>query len=75
MSIEQLTEEALSLPDNLKLKLVEKLLESLESTIDREVQAECFTLAQQRRNEIRDGLVVPIPGEEALKHGRRYVVS
>ncbi len=39
LSIEQITQEALSLPNPLKVLLVEKLIESLEFDIDEAVQA------------------------------------
>ena len=71
MSIEQLTQEALSLPKDLRLQLVEKLLDSLE--VDESIQSEWLVEAEKRRNEIRNGLVQPIPGEEALAKVRQIL--
>jgi len=65
-SIEQLTEEALSLPSALRAMLAEKLLESLEFDLEPEIQAAWTTEAKKRRDEIRSGMVRPILGEEAL---------
>lgn len=73
MSIEQLTQEALSLPHDLRLQLVEKLLASLEFDVDEATQSEWLTEAQRRRNEIRNGLVQPISGEEALVQARKLL--
>ena len=71
MSIEQLTQEALSLPKDLRLQLVEKLLDSLE--VDESIQSEWLAEAEKRLNEIRNGLVQPIPGEEALSQVRQIL--
>jgi hypothetical protein len=72
-SIEQLTEEILALPSASRALLAEKLIESLEFDIDPEIQAAWTTEAKKRRDEIRDGVVQPIPGEEALEQVRRLL--
>ena len=71
MSIDQLIQEALSLPKDLRLQLVESLLDSLE--VDESIQSEWLAEAEKRRNEIRNGLVQPIPGEEALSQVRQLL--
>ena len=68
MSIDQLIQKALSLSNELKLQLVEELLASFE--VDKSIQAEWLTEAHKRRNDIRNRLVQPIPGEEALAQVR-----
>ncbi|GAB4176182.1 MAG: hypothetical protein Fur006_07020 [Coleofasciculaceae cyanobacterium] len=73
LSIEQITQEALSLPNPLKVLLVEKLIESLEFDIDEAVQAAWTTQAKRRRDEIRRGAIQPIPGEEALSQVRQLL--
>jgi len=69
-SIEQLTEELLSLPRESRALLAEKLAESLELDIDPIIQAAWTTEAHRRRNEIRSGAVQAIPGDEALAQVR-----
>ena len=71
MSIDQLMQEALSLPKDLRLQLVEKLLDSLE--VDETVQSEWLIEAQKRRDDILNGSVQPIPGEEALAKVRQLL--
>lgn len=71
MSIDQLMQEALSLPKDLRLQLVEKLLDSLE--VDETVQSEWLIKAQKRRDDILNGSVQPIPGEEALAQVRQFL--
>ena len=70
MSIAQLMQEALSLPSNLRMQLVEELIASLEIDEDETIRSEWLAEAQKRRNDIRDGMVQPIPGEEALAQVR-----
>ena len=69
-SIEQLTEELLSLPIASRALLAEKLAESLEFDIDPIIHAAWTTEAHKRRNEIRSGAVQVIPGDEALAQVR-----
>ena len=73
MSIDQLTQEALSLPNDLRFQLVEALLASFEDDIDTDIQSEWLLEAQKRRDEIRTGSVQPIPGEDALAQVREIL--
>lgn len=72
-SIEQLTEELLALPSMSRAFLAEKLVESLEFDTDSIVQEAWVTEAKKRRDQIRNGSVQPIPGEEALSQVRRLL--
>lgn len=74
-SIEQLTEEILSLPSELRALLADKLVESLEFSADSAIHAAWVTEAQRRRDEVRNGWVDPISGEEALAQVRRLIES
>ena len=55
LSIEQLTQEALSLPSASRAKLAEELVQSLEFDIDPVIQTTWVNTAKQRRDEIRSG--------------------
>jgi hypothetical protein len=72
-SIEQLTEELLSLPNESRALLADKLVESLEFDTDSTVQEVWLAEAKRRRAEVRDGSVQPIPGEDALAQVRRLI--
>jgi hypothetical protein len=72
-SIEQLTAEILSLPSASRAILADKLVESLEFDTDSSIQAIWVTEAKRRRDEVRDGSVQPIPGEEAMAQVRRLI--
>ena len=73
MSIDQLMQEALSLPRDLKLQLVTTLLASFDGADDAAIQAERLAEAQQRLTEIRNGIAQTIPGEEALAQVRQIL--
>jgi Putative addiction module component len=72
-SIEQLTEEILSLPSGSRAMLADKLIESLEFDTDSAIQTVWMTEAKSRRDGVRDGSVQTIPGEEALAQVRRLI--
>jgi hypothetical protein len=72
-SIEELTEELLGLPSVSRALLADKLVESLEFDTDPTIQAAWVTEAIKRRNQVRNGSVQPIPGEEALTQVRRLL--
>jgi Putative addiction module component len=72
-SIEQLTEELLSLPSASRALLADKLVESLEFDTDPAIQAAWTTEAKRRRDEIRSGSVEAIPGDEAMAQVRRLL--
>jgi Putative addiction module component len=72
-SIEQLTKEILSLPSVSRALLADKLVESLEFDTDPTIQAAWVTEAKRRRDEVRNGSVTPIPGEEALAQVRQLL--
>jgi hypothetical protein len=72
-SLEQLTEEILSLPSASRALLAEKLVESLEFDTDPTNQELWNTEAKRRRDEVRNGSVQPIPGDETLAQVRRLL--
>lgn len=73
MTIEQLAEEALALPSESRALLADRIVESLDvgelSDLDQLWGAE----AKRRRDEVREGSVKTIPGEEAFLKVRRAV--
>jgi hypothetical protein len=73
ITIEQLTEAALSLPSEARALLADRLVESLDPAEDQEIQALWAAEAIRRRDEVRNGLVKGIPGPEALERVRRAV--
>lgn len=74
-TIDKITQEALALPKDLKIQLVEQLMESLESNIDEQIQSAWITEVKKRRDEIIKGMVEVIPGDEALAKVRQIIES
>lgn len=72
-SLLQLTEELLSLPSASRALLADKLVESLEFDTDVTIQSAWTDEAKQRRDEVRNGTVQPIPGEDALAQVRQLL--
>ena len=75
LSVEELIYEALSLPSSSRVFLIEKLIESLESDIDENIQKSWNTEAKKRRDEIRNHTVEPISGEIALAQIRQILAK
>ncbi len=73
LSVDQLTQAALSLPITLRALLADKLVESLEFDTDPAIKTAWVNEAKKRRNEIRNFTIQPIPGEEALAQVRRQL--
>jgi hypothetical protein len=73
LTSDQVYREALLLPDESKIALAERLVEYVETHIDRNLELMHIDIAKRRRDEIRSGHVQPIDGEEALAHVRRIV--
>ncbi len=70
ISIEQLTQAALSLPSEARAQLADRLVESLAPGQDDEIQIAWTAEAVRRRDELRRGDIQPIPGNEALQRVR-----
>jgi len=70
-TVEQLAEQAMSLPTESRARLADLLVESLDAgelgRIDQMWAAE----AKRRRDEVRAGRVKTIPGEKALRKVRK----
>jgi len=72
---DRVTEEALSLPADARLGLVEKLLISLNLPIDEEIDRLWAEEAERRVTQIEAGQAKMVPGEDVFskiraKHGR-----
>jgi hypothetical protein len=73
-TVEQIAEQAMSLPTESRAKLVELLMESLAAEDLGKIDRLWVDAAKRRRDEIRDGTVDTIPGEEALRMVRDAVL-
>jgi len=72
---ERVIEEALSLPADVRLSLIEKLLTSLNLPINEEIDRLWAEEAELRVSQIEEGTAKLVPGEEVFakirkKHGK-----
>ncbi len=67
---DRVIEEALSLPADVRLSLVEKLLTSLNLPIDEEIDRLWAEEAERRVSQIEEGKVKLVPGEEVFNRIR-----
>jgi len=73
MTIDQLAEEALSLPSQARALLADRIVESLDSAELNHIDELWISEAKRRRDEVRSGRVKTIPGDEALARVRRAI--
>jgi hypothetical protein len=66
ISVEQIAEEALSLPSEARALLADRLVESLDPAEDGYIQNLWVSEARRRIDEVRGGQVKTIPGEIAF---------
>jgi hypothetical protein len=72
ITIDELAAQAMTLPSESRTQLIEKLIESLEQEA---IERLWISDAKRRRDEVRNGKVKPIPGEEALEYVRKLVTK
>ena len=73
VTVEQITADALSLPSEARALLADRLVESLDPAEDGSLRQIWAAEALRRRDEVRNGRVKTIPGDEALARVRRAV--
>jgi len=73
LTVEQIAEEALSLPSEARALLADRLVESLDPLEDGYIRQLWAAEARARRDGVRNGLVKTIPGQEALDRVRKSV--
>ena len=69
-TVEQLVEQAMNLPDELRARLADLLVESLDADTLTQIDRLWLSEAKRRRDEVRSGDVKTIPGDEALRSVR-----
>ena len=70
---EQIAQAALELPSEARALLADRLVESLDPSEDGQLRKLWAKEVRRRRDDVRNGKVRTIPGEEALKRVRRAV--
>ena len=75
LTVEQITQEALALPLEVRAILADRLMESINTAKTNAVQELWATEACRRRDDIRSGRVKTIAGNEALEQVRRALAQ
>ena len=70
MSVDELATKAMSLSGEARALLAEKLVESLDQELVRDIW---LAEAKRRRDEVRSGQVKPIPGIDAMESVRKLL--
>ena len=72
-TVEQLAEQAMSLPGESRARLADILVESLDTEALTDIDRLWLSEAKRRRDEVPAGKVKTIPGDEALRSVRDSV--
>ena len=72
-TVQQLAEEAMTLPTESRAHLADLLVESLDAEKLGRIDQAWAAEAKRRRDEVRAGQVNTIPGEEALRKVRNAI--
>jgi len=75
INFETIAQEALALPNDDRVRLADRLIESLDLLDEDQFHQLWANEAIKRRDEIRNGLVEAIPGDEALKQVRQAIAE
>jgi len=73
LTVDDVYSRALTLPDQWKESLAERLVAYLEAHVDPEVERSHVDEAKRRRDEVRSGHVVPLDGQSVMDGARRIV--
>ena len=67
MNLKQIEDEVLHLPVDERAELAQKLLLSLDSSSEDEIESDWLLEARCRAKELDEGIVQPIPAEEVRR--------
>jgi putative addiction module component (TIGR02574 family) len=73
LTLEQLAQEAMKLPVQSRAVLADQIVESLDLSEPDEIQRLWVAEALRRRDEVRSGQIMPIPGDQVIAEVRRLV--
>jgi hypothetical protein len=72
-TLNKVYKEAMSLSDELKAILSERIVEYLESNVDPPLERLHMETVKRRRDDIRQGYIQPVNGKDALTKVRRVL--
>jgi FKBP-type peptidyl-prolyl cis-trans isomerase (trigger factor) len=71
VTVEQVYQEALELPDEFKVSLTERLVAYLENHVDSQIEQQHLKAVHERRRQLLAGEVEYINGPEVLEQARQ----
>jgi hypothetical protein len=72
-NLDKIYEEALSLPDESKAVLAERIVEYLETHVNPDLERVHLDTVKRRRDEMQKGKVEPVDGHEASVMAHRII--
>ena len=73
ITIDDIYNDALRLPDESKIQLAERLIEYLATNVSPDLEAIHLGTVKRRKEELRTGRVKPVEGKEALAQARQIL--
>ena len=73
MNLQRIEQEALHLTKEERARLIQRLLLSLESPAEEELRNDWLLEARRRAEELDNGSVQAVPGEEVMKKARALI--
>ena len=73
MTVEEVYEAAMSLPDDSKAALAERLVAYLGTHVDPDVERDHLEVARRRKDEILSGRVRSLDGETVMARARELI--
>lgn len=73
LTVDDVYKQALTLPDDSKESLAERLVAYIETHVDKDVELAHLDEAKRRRDEIRSGRVTPLDGKTVMAKARDLV--
>lgn len=73
MNLHEVSDAALHLPIEERAQLIQRLVLSLESPSEQELSVDWLHEARRRAEEIDNGMVKVVPGEEVMKKARELI--
>lgn len=70
MDLHKIEDQALHLPREERLQLIQRLVLSLESPSEEELRSEWLLEARRRADELDNGSVQAVPGDDVLRKAR-----
>ena len=73
MNLQKIEDEALHLSKEERAQLIQRLVLSMEAPSEEELRSEWLLEARRRGEELDDGSVQPVPGEDVMRKARALI--